>query len=531
MTLWASAGLITFLLLLVGSTLGYTLRRTSRRVQAEAFAAPLAHFWPLAGLLLTAALLVLLPSVPVSDAEQRAWQIAGTTLAFSLLFPQLLVCVRQFTLIDIPHWRSLRAFAFGVSALVGIDAIGLALTGAAAEALPPVALVGYVLAACTASLALWRLVSTPRQRWLLVLLATIPLALVGADMMSRLGRAQWLGQPLLSWAILASALTLASLRTRTLSIRPIARSALVDQVQDALLVIDAQQTVVDFNQAFASLFPGEPLFGRKGTKLLPPAVSGCLAASTQTQQIAPWERNGSTQWFEVQQTPLALGDQPGGTLLTFRDVTRRRRAEEALQASRAELEAANAALERLALTDPLTGLDNRRSLLKRLEVEASRHHRSGLTLGTMIIDLDHFKTINDQHGHPAGDAVLKAVAERIRQICRETDMTARLGGEEFAVIAVDSSLEGPGLLAERLRQGIANLRIPVDEVVELTVTASLGVAVHHGSAATPDLLLKLADDALYKAKHQGRNRVVVDHFASEQHSAKCRRLSPPTRPH
>ena len=514
MTLWASAGLITTLLIVVGLTLTRALRRTSHRVPQQT-ESPLAHFWPLAGLLLTAASLVLLPSMPVSSVHQQAWQIAATTLAFSLLFPQLLICVRQFTLIDIPHWRALRPFILGVSILVGLDAVTAALGQEAVHQLPAVALVGYVLAVCTASLSLWRLVSTPRQRWLLVLLAIIPITLAAADAATRLYSAQWLGQPLLSWAILGSALTLATLRTRTLSIRPIARSALVDQVQDAILVVDAHRQVVDFNRAFSELFPDQSLFGRHGEKLLPLALLGTAASGKAAHRVVPWERNSTEYWYEIHETPLITGGQRTGALLTLRDITRRRRAEEALQASRAELEAANAALEELALTDPLTGLHNRRSLFRQLETESNRHQRSGLTLGTMIIDLDHFKAVNDQHGHPVGDLVLTEVAARIRQICRETDITARLGGEEFAVVAVDSSDDGPAILAERLRAGIADLSISIDEVVELRVTASIGVAVNCGGSVTPDALLKLADDALYKAKERGRNRVVVDQYVAE----------------
>ncbi|MEM1434083.1 MAG: diguanylate cyclase [Pseudomonadota bacterium] len=470
------------------------------------------------GVLTSGALLVIVPTIPASAPSALFWCKAIEIGAFATLFPLLLIAIRRYTLVEIPQWRSVRAFVIGASLLVGMSQIGAGLPNARSHlglslvGLPAYAVIGYLLAVLASCIAAWRLVSTPRQRWILLHLALIPLALAVADGLTRTLGLRYLGQPLISWAVLGSALSLSLLRSRQLTIRPIARSAVIDQVQDLLLVADAHQHIVDFNTALAEHLREPKLLGRSCRGLLPDSLVDGLASGGSLCQVLPWTRGEQEFWFEVHLTPLFVAETNTGTLVTLRDITRRRRAEAALEASRSALEAANTRLEQMAHTDPLTGLANRRSLMERLELEASRHTRSGLALGVLLIDLDHFKSVNDQHGHPVGDQVLYRIGEALREVCRDTDATARLGGEEFAVVAVDSSDDGPALLAERLRQRIATLRIPVDDVVELRVTASFGVVVHRGGTVAPDTLLKLADDALYAAKSAGRNRVVVERY-------------------
>lgn len=164
-----------------------------------------------------------------------------------------------------------------------------------------------------------------------------------------------------------------------------------------------------------------------------------------------------------------------------------------------------AQLQQAADHDGLTGLLNRRAFEHRLHrrLEASAND-GGLTL--LWLDLDHFKSINDRHGHPAGDAVLRAVATAIEGCCREDDLCARLGGEEFALALVAPDAQAGALIAERLRSTIAALRID-GHGTAIRVTASIGA--HHLDhwPVDPPALLRGLDEALYRAKHGGRNRI------------------------
>ena len=171
----------------------------------------------------------------------------------------------------------------------------------------------------------------------------------------------------------------------------------------------------------------------------------------------------------------------------------------------------NARLHRLiqkqAKTDPLTQLLNRREFEEQLTREVERAQRFGTPVGLVVLDLDDFKLINDRFGHLAGDGVLKAAAGAIRQCTREIDQPARWGGEEFAVILPHTGLDGAARLAERLRQAIAERQIPTPDGRSVRVTASFGVAALPGSGTTQVELTAAADDAVYRSKRAGKNRV------------------------
>jgi diguanylate cyclase (GGDEF)-like protein len=161
-----------------------------------------------------------------------------------------------------------------------------------------------------------------------------------------------------------------------------------------------------------------------------------------------------------------------------------------------------------AVRDRLTRLHNRGYFDDRLSAEFAYHRRHGGALAVLLVDLDHFKQVNDTHGHAAGDSVLQATAEAIRESLRAEDVAARYGGEEFVVLARGTDSDGALALGERLRARIAQREINVGTGV-LRVTASIGVAVMRKDAAfrTPAELLVAADTALYASKHAGRNRV------------------------
>lgn len=163
------------------------------------------------------------------------------------------------------------------------------------------------------------------------------------------------------------------------------------------------------------------------------------------------------------------------------------------------------AFERQAREDALTGLANRRAFDELLAYEFARAGRSEQPLCVALIDLDHFKRVNDEHSHAAGDAVLKTLAERMRALCREVDTVARWGGEEFALLLPNTQLSDALLVCERMRAGIE--RTSLDTIATgLHVTVSIGLASHEGHADY-DRMLSQADAALYAAKQAGRNRV------------------------
>ena len=168
-----------------------------------------------------------------------------------------------------------------------------------------------------------------------------------------------------------------------------------------------------------------------------------------------------------------------------------------------------ARLEMLAITDPLTLTLNRRALVDRLDEEMERARRYGLVLTLLMVDLDHFKRVNDTHGHLVGDDVLREVSMIIQREVRTVDIVARYGGEEFVVVLPETAEEGAVAFAERVRQRIAEHRIAGEEGEEaLSLTVSIGVATFPStSIETTDDLISHADDALYRAKAEGRNKV------------------------
>ena len=171
----------------------------------------------------------------------------------------------------------------------------------------------------------------------------------------------------------------------------------------------------------------------------------------------------------------------------------------------AELAVANRRLANAALTDQLTGLPNRRSAMDQLEQAWSAASRSELPLSVMVIDIDHFKHINDTHGHAAGDAVLREASAILRTSARREDGVCRIGGEEFLVICPNTDLASAMQSAERLRTNLNARRIAIGEATK-TLTVSIGVATREPGTADMDALVSLADQALYAAKEAGRNQ-------------------------
>ncbi|MCR4413269.1 MAG: diguanylate cyclase, partial [Thermoguttaceae bacterium] len=164
-------------------------------------------------------------------------------------------------------------------------------------------------------------------------------------------------------------------------------------------------------------------------------------------------------------------------------------------------------LSRMAQTDPLTGLITRRGFYDALAKEWERAKRFRLPLSCVMMDIDFFKRINDVHGHQAGDTVLKAVARRLVEISRACDLVCRHGGEEFCVMLPETGEHGAEQWAQRARQAIAELAVPIGDMT-LRITGSFGTAQRHEDTQTPEQLVDQADQALLCAKRSGRDRVV-----------------------
>ncbi|MCD6328972.1 MAG: GGDEF domain-containing protein [Candidatus Cloacimonetes bacterium] len=168
-------------------------------------------------------------------------------------------------------------------------------------------------------------------------------------------------------------------------------------------------------------------------------------------------------------------------------------------------------LEQENITDPLMEIHNRRHFNRRLTEEMNRAHRYGTPLALFIIDIDHFKNVNDTYGHDTGDNVLKKIATLLQDHVRRTDIIARYGGEEIAIIAPETTMEVAEVLGERLRESIANaILVPANEEhPDIKATVSIGIAGIEKTITNNERFIQCADIALYEAKEQGRNRVVI----------------------
>jgi diguanylate cyclase (GGDEF)-like protein len=172
-----------------------------------------------------------------------------------------------------------------------------------------------------------------------------------------------------------------------------------------------------------------------------------------------------------------------------------------------ELHHANVELQRLATTDTLTGVNNRRQFLHLAETEGLRGARYQQPLSLLMVDIDHFKKVNDSYGHEAGDRALVAVAEAMRNALRPETILGRLGGEEFAVLLPQADRKAALIAAERLRQGVERLGVEIDDIA-VKITVSIGVTEINGGQSF-EAALQHADEALYEAKKSGRNRTCV----------------------
>lgn len=300
----------------------------------------------------------------------------------------------------------------------------------------------------------------------------------------------------------------ASARIRALSRR---HEQVLMSAADGIYGIDPNGLTTFANPAaLRSLgFRREELIGRPSHALMhhrhqdgsPYPAAECPARRTLvdglTRSGEDWFIRKDGSGFPVHLTVAAVrdGERSLGAVVVFQDITEAKRRE--------------AELERLASVDPLTGSYNRRVFLERVEAELARMHRHGDCAAVLMLDLDHFKAINDRYGHAAGDALLSAFAGRIMESLRQRiDVLGRLGGEEFAVLLPRTGRQGGADLAERLRAEVEALELP-SEQGPIRITVSIGLTTLWPTDARPEDPLGRADKALYAAKEGGRNRVCL----------------------
>ncbi|MFW5833866.1 MAG: GGDEF domain-containing protein [Pseudomonadota bacterium] len=287
--------------------------------------------------------------------------------------------------------------------------------------------------------------------------------------------------------------------------------AVLDALASHICVLDRAGIIIAVNQAwrrFGIENGADPSFSDLGRSYVRVCEGACGVAAYEADPFGrgvrevlagrlpmfeleyPCHAPRELRWFLGRVTPLALPE--AGAVVSHLNITARKLM---------ELE-----LARLAATDPLTGLPNRRFVLQAGNAEVQRIRQFGGRLAAVMFDLDHFKAVNDTHGHAAGDEALRVVAQLCREAVRRFDVAGRLGGEEFVVLMPGSDTAAATDVAERLRYDIA--RTPVEQGgVSFALTASFGVAEVEADDRDIEAVLARADEALYAAKAAGRNRV------------------------
>lgn len=299
---------------------------------------------------------------------------------------------------------------------------------------------------------------------------------------------------------------------------------IMDGMGDGIMVIDRNYTVTQVNSAVAlSLGAAKAdILGRKCYEVTHKRQSPCEAPGVICPLSLVFERGegivkvlhthydaqGNERQIEITASPVR--DRKGRVLAmveTYRDIMEKYSDDELVKLVK-KLSEAQIHLKQISITDELTGIRNRRYIFERLDEEFDRARRSAHPLSLIMLDIDHFKKINDTHGHLFGDVVLQAVAARIKVSLRKHDLVGRVGGEEFLVICPESSIEDTLVVAERIRK-VVNDEVIGNEVKDVRVALSAGVTDLRDIDRSFEKLFARADSALYMAKEQGRNRVVV----------------------
>lgn len=290
-----------------------------------------------------------------------------------------------------------------------------------------------------------------------------------------------------------------------LDLTPITRGNALDCLDDAVFTLDYRDRIVDFNPAAQIMLrkPIKQIFGKSIREAFGPAIAPVMDGETRLFRCA------DSRDLDVKISKSVVEGKQRGKILIVRDVSEEMETRRLLLEAQDSLLAANNELKIIAGTDELTGLANRRSLLRRLEKEIARAVRGGTQLAVLFIDMDHFKRVNDRYGHRLGDDVLRSVAKRLLSHRRGQDIAARYGGEELALILTESSQRGSVAVAQRICRELRELTYVSQNGEEFVVTASIGIALLTEEDTQVQPLLERADQALYYAKNHGRDCVAI----------------------
>ena len=301
-----------------------------------------------------------------------------------------------------------------------------------------------------------------------------------------------------------------------------AYSDLFERLLDPTFLLDPDSWVVlEVNSA------GENAFGLKGDEIIGRRLDVWVEQENRDEfskglRVAmrryyprkfesSWKlQSGQVVYTELTACPLKLSDETQVMQVIARDITARHESDLKIQNLLAEVQEANKKLEILSTVDEMTGLYNFRHFKNDVIKEHARCARYGSQYALIFCDLDHFKKYNDRNGHPAGDRLLKKLANILSKNCRVSDRVARYGGEEFVLICPEIDEAGALVLAERLREMVQLAAFPFAEHQPLGfVSLSMGVASFPQDGKTHEDVLQAADEAVYQSKSQGRNRVTV----------------------
>lgn len=301
------------------------------------------------------------------------------------------------------------------------------------------------------------------------------------------------------------------------SLAQVGREALAGKIPDGVVVLDLANRIVEINPAARRMAggPGLLLVGQQIQAVFAGWPASFPPAGDQEARLEVTldEQRGIV--VELESFPLpGGGENCAGRLVLLRDISGRRqvesdlrRANDQLVAQLAEIHALHEKLSQQFIRDPLTGLFNRGYLDETLTRELARAERDGVPASVIMLDLDHFKYVNDLYGHAAGDLVLQALGKLLRQQSRVSDIVCRYGGEEFLALLPGMPLEVAIRRSEQWRTAVEAMCVTY-EGKEVRVTVSIGVAVFE-RGSNRDELMKSADKALYAAKDKGRNCVAV----------------------
>jgi len=311
------------------------------------------------------------------------------------------------------------------------------------------------------------------------------------------------GVNLAPMGLIAGALLLQTgvLSTGILTHKRVRRHTVVERLSDMVVIVDGTANVLDFNAAAEKGLNLQVRAGGRYPKLQLPVIQEMIRTNSQSAELTIGKRAYDVHATSLNENEGKYDADTSERALVFRDITQRRRAERALLEAKRELQTQ-------AHTDPLTGLYNRRFFMQRLAEEGERLRRHNNYLSCLLFDLDHFKKINDTYGHDVGDKVLKMVSKMTNDATRITDVAARVGGEEFAMLLPETDSQGAAKLANRLRLSIASAEVVANNQ-RINVTASIGIVTVSTLGDNLDILLSRADKALYRAKDGGRNMVCI----------------------